>query len=161
MEKKKNTSVKILPSKIKNINLDRRFFNLNTRGTYEQKNNNSLSENLMNNQNNPIYFDRTQFNQNNIQIEIKNNKFSDMRFAKYQTINKDLKNIDRINGFLINKEGKITSQFDRLIPNKYRENNVLIPEDTKNKNNVILKNKNNKINLDKFNPNIDYSKFVH
>ena len=68
-----------------------------------------------------------------------------MRFAEYQTINKDMQNVDRINSFLINKEEKIISNFDRLIPNKTKENIFFIPEDTTNKNNLFFKNnKNNK-----------------
>jgi hypothetical protein len=83
-----------------------------------------------------------------------------MIFAKYQTINKDM-HTDRINSYLINKEQVYTSQFDRLIPNKTKENIDLMPEDTTNKNNLFFKKKNKKkINLKKFNPNIDYSKFL-
>ena len=85
-----------------------------------------------------------------------------MRFANYQTINKDLKNTDRINSYLINKEKKYTSQFDRLIPNTHTDKNILIPEDTTNKNSILFKkNKKKKISLEKFNPNIDYSKFLN
>ena len=75
-----------------------------------------------------------------------------------------MKNTDRVNSFLINKEKKQNnSQFDRLIPNKTKENIIFIPEDTTNNKNFFFKNnKNNKkINLDKFNPNIDYSKFLN
>jgi hypothetical protein len=73
-----------------------------------------------------------------------------------------MQNTDRINSFLINKEKQQNnSQFDRLISNKTKENIIFIPEDTKNKNNLFFKNNKNKINLDKFNPNIDYSKFLN
>ena len=148
MEKKKK-------SKLKNINLDRQFFNINTRGSF---NDNKM---IYNKKNNPHYLDRNQFSENILQIEKKDDKINNMRFAEYQTINKDMQNTDRINSFLINKEKQQNnSQFDRLITNKTTENINLIPEDTSNRNHLFFKNKNNKkINLEKFNPNIDYSKF--
>ena len=46
MEKKKKFTENTIPSKLKNINLDRQFFNLNTRGSYNEKNINTL--NLLN-----------------------------------------------------------------------------------------------------------------
>jgi len=153
MEKKK------ISAKLKNINLDRQFFNINTRGSLLDNDNKMI----YNEKNNPHYLDRNQFSENILQIEKKDDKINNMRFAEYQTINKDMQNTDRINSFLINKEKKQkNSQFDRLIPNKTKENIIFIPEDTKNKNNLFFKNnKNKKINLDKFNPNIDYSKFLN
>jgi len=163
MEKKINNSINQVPSKLKNVNLDRQFFNLNTRGSYENQNK-IFNENIMNNtQNNPTYIDRNVFNEDNLQIERKNEKITEMRFANYQTINKDFKNTDRINSYLIDKETKHTSQFDRLIP--YKDNkggNVLMPEDTTNKNSIVFKNnKIKKKDLKKFNPDIDYSKFLN
>ena len=151
---------KNISSQLKNINLDREFFNINTRGSFNDNDNKMI----YNKKNNPHYLDRNQFSENILQIEKKDDKINNMRFADYQTINKDISNTDRINSFLINKEKtKKNSQFDRLIPKQIKENIILIPEDTKNKNNLFFKNnKNNKkINLDKFNPNIDYSKFLN
>ena len=153
MEKKK------ISSKLKNINLDRQYFNINTRGSLLDDHNKMI----YNKKNNPNYLDRNQFSENILQIEKKDDKINNIRFADYQIINKDMQNTDRINSFLINKEKQqINSDFDRLIPNKTKENIIFIPEDTKNKNNLFFKNnKNNKkINLDKFNPNIDYSKYL-
>jgi len=147
----------------KNVNLDRQYFNINTRGTFNEKNNKKFNE-IYSQKNNPHYLDRNKFSENILQIEKKDEKINDMRFAEYQTINKDMQNVDRINSFLINKEKKQNnSQFDRLIPNKTKENIIFIPEDTTNNKNFFFKNnKNNKkINLDKFNPNIDYSKFLN
>jgi len=153
---KKNISKK--SSKIKNINLDRQFFNINTRGSYNEKKDNKFNE--YNQKNNPQYLDRNQFSENLLEIKKKDDKINNMIFAKYQTINKDM-HTDRINSYLINKEQVYTSQFDRLIPNKTKENINLMPEDTTNKNNLFFKKKNKKkINLKKFNPNIDYSKFL-
>ena len=153
---KKNKSKK--SSKIKNINLDRRFFNINTRGLYNEKKNNKFNE--YNEKNNPHYLDRNNFLEINLEIPKKDDKINNMIFAKYQTVNKDM-HTERINSYLINKEQVFTSQFDRLIPNKTKENIVLVPEDTTNINNLFFKNnkKNKKIKLEKFNPNIDYSKF--
>ena len=151
MEKKKI-------SKLKNINLDRQFFNINTKGSFNDNDNKMI----YNEKNNPHYLDRNQFSENILQIEKKDDKINNMRFAEYQTIDKDMQNTDRINSFLINKEKQQNnSQFDRLISNKTKENIIFIPEDTKNKNNLFFKNNKNKINLDKFNPNIDYSKFLN
>ena len=142
----------------KNINLDRQFFNINTRGSYNEKKDNKFNE--YNKKNNPQYLDRNQFSENILQIEKKDDKINSLIFAEYQTINKDM-HTERINSYLINKEQVYTSQFDRLIPNKTKENIVFVPEDTTNKNNLLFKNnkKNKKINFNKFNPNIDYSKF--
>ena len=153
---KKNKSKK--SSKIKNINLDRQFFNINTRGLYNEKKNNKFNE--YNEKNNPHYLDRNNFLEINLEIPKKDDKINNMIFAKYQTVNKDMYT-ERINSYLINKEQVFTSQFDRLIPNKTKENIVLVPEDTTNINNLFFKNnkKNKKIKLEKFNPNIDYSKF--
>ena len=153
---KKNKSKK--SSKIKNINLDRQFFNINTRGLYNEKKNNKFNE--YNEKNNPHYLDRNNFLEINLEIPKKDDKINNMIFAKYQTVNKDM-HTERINSYLINKEQVFTSQFDRLIPNKTKENIVLVPEDTTNINNLFFKNnkKNKKIKLEKFNPNIDYSKF--
>ena len=153
---KKNKSKK--SSKIKNINLDRQFFNINTRGLYNEKKNNKFNE--YNEKNNPHYLDRNNFLEINLEIPKKDDKINNMIFAKYQTVNKDM-HTERINSYLINKEQVLTSQFDRLIPNKTKENIVLVPEDTTNINNLFFKNnkKNKKIKLEKFNPNIDYSKF--
>ena len=150
---KKNKSKK--SSKIKNINLDRQFFNINTRGLYNEKKNNKFNE--YNEKNNPHYLDRNNFLEINLEIPKKDDKINNMIFAKYQTVNKDM-HTERINSYLINKEQVFTSQFDRLIPNKTKENIVLVPEDTTNINNLFFKN-NKKIKLEKFNPNIDYSKF--
>lgn len=161
MDKKINNSNNDIPSKLKNVNLDRQFFNLNTRGPCKTQNN-LLNENIRNTQNNPNYLDRNVFNEHNLQIERKNDKITDMRFADYQIINKDLRTTDRINSYLINKEKKQTSQFDRLIHNKHILGNNLIPEDTTNKNSTFFKkNKIIKKNLNKFDPNIDYSKFLN
>tara|TARA_B110001454_G_C12714770_1_gene432178 strand:- start:1740 stop:2207 length:468 start_codon:yes stop_codon:yes gene_type:complete len=153
---KKNISDK--SSKIKNINLDRQFFNINTRGSYNDKKDNKFNE--YNQKNNPQYLDRNQFSENLLEIKKKDDKINNMIFAKYQTINKDM-HTERINSYLIKKEQVYTSQFDRLIPNKTKEKIDLMPEDTTNINNLFFKNnkKNKKINLKKFNPNIDYSKF--
>jgi len=155
MEKK---NISKIPSKLKNINLDRQYFNINTRGSYNKDEN----KKFLNTNNNPQYLDRNQFSENLLGIEKKDDKINNMRFAEYQTINKDMKNTDRVNSFLINKEKKYLSHFDRLIPNKIKKDIIFIPEDTTNKNNSFFKNnKNNKINLEKFNPNIDYSKFLN
>ena len=153
---KKNISDK--SSKIKNINLDRQFFNINTRGSYNDKKDNKFNE--YNQKNNPQYLDRNQFSENLLEIKKKDDKINNMIFAKYQTINKDM-HTERINSYLIKKEQVYTSQFDRLIPNKTKEKIDLMPEDTTNINNLFFKNnkKNKKINLKKFNLNIDYSKF--
>jgi hypothetical protein len=155
MEKK---NISKISSKLKNINLDRQYFNINTRGSYNE----NEDKKFLNSNNNPQYLDRNQFSENLLEIQKKDDKINNMRFAEYQTINKDMKNTERINTFIINKEKKYTSQFDRLIPNKIKENNIIIPEDTTNNNNLFFKNNNKKkISLKKFNPNIDYSKFLN
>lgn len=152
-----------------NYLLDREFFNIDTRN---EKNNNKKEQTII--KNNLIYMDRNEFknqkplfteksneekplyNTSNYKEDEKDKKIQNMRFNPYLTQYRMRKNVDRI-GY-DNKNEK-----EQIYYSPYERNNIKI--ENKNLNNLDFIDKNKKtdyyknVDLNKFNPNINYKNF--
>lgn len=148
--------------------LDRKFFNIVTRNN-NNYNNEEKNVKTTINQNNVVFFDREKFkNQTNTtdnttinkNIDYQNDKdkkINDLRFNSYATKYKNRINLDRIGYNDSNKKEEIYYKpYERNLAVK-NKNLTKLDFIDKNKKTEYYKN----INLDKFNPNINYKDFLN
>lgn len=149
------------------ILLDRKFFNINTRiiknnlikkeniKKQDKKEEYKKEEDKKDKKNKIIYMDRNDFKKE-IKEDVKDKKIQNMQFNSYLIKYRTKKNIDRI-GFENNNK-------EQIFYKPYERNDIKIENKNLNNLDFIDKNKNTeyykKINLKKFNPNINYKDFI-
>lgn len=158
-----------------NYLLDREFFNITTRNTNSITNEQKKETKIVNN---TVYMDRNQFEKqkplfleekkqkdkplykisiNMIKKDEKNTKIQNMQFNPYLTQYRMGKNIDRI--CYENNNEK-----EQIYYKPFERNNIRIKNKNLNKLDFVDKDKKSeyykKVNLNKFNPNINYKDFI-
>lgn len=159
-----------------NYLLDREFFNITTRNTNSNTNQEKEQTKIVNN---TVYMDRKDFEKqkplflqekkqedkplyktsiNMIQEDEKNKKIQNMQFNPYMTQYRMGKNMDRI-GYENN------NQKEQLYYKPFERNNLRIENKNLNKLDFVDKDKKSEyyknLNLKKFNPNINYKDFIN